>query len=173
MSMSIRATKFPDARWDIDPKWGIDAPNRDIFGRKTIKVDRCPICGAACLPGNNALRRFEGFDVRDGYAYTLKSLRVTFCRECLIGEGGVDIICRVIEANESQRKAVEKDAHAILKQLHDELMVKIRNWAIGIGAALAIIGICCLIWKPEEVFGCIGIIAILLVVGFLQSLGRR
>ena len=141
--------------------------------RKSIKVDRCPICGASCLPGDCSVQRILGYNVSDGHVYTAKGLSVTFCRDCLIGEGGVNIICRVIEADETQRKKIEQDAHTILKQMHDELMVKIRNWAICIGVALAIIGICCLIWKPEDVFCCLGVIAILVIVGFLQSLGRR
>ena len=163
--MSIKAINPPNREPNI---FGV---GRDFFGRESIRVDRCPICGSSCLPGSCATQRLAGFDIRDGYAYTFKNLCVTFCRDCLIGKGGVDIICRVIEANEVQRNAVEKDAHAILKQLHDELMTKIRNWAIGIGATLAIIGVCCVIWKPEDVFACLGAIAFLFVIGCLQ--GRR
>ncbi|MBR1871360.1 MAG: hypothetical protein IJ802_05995 [Kiritimatiellae bacterium] len=105
---------------------------------RKIQVDRCPICGASCLPGDCETIRNRGYAVRDGYSYAIKNLHVTFCSECLIGEGGVDIICRVIEADEAQRKKVEQDANLVLKKLHDELILKIKLWTIGIIALVLI-----------------------------------
>lgn len=148
-------------------------PDIDLFGRKSIKVDRCPICGSACLPGSRAIERLSGFDVRDGHCYSCQNLKVTFCDDCLIGEGGVDIICRVVEANEVQRKMVANDAYSILKVKHDELVSKIKKWAIGIAIALGIIGICCLIWTPGDVFAVIGVIGMFILFGLLQCAARR
>lgn len=129
---------------------------RPYFPDFSIKVDRCPICGSACLPGSREEERRRGFNIRDGHCYSCHNLDITFCDHCLIGEGGVDIICRVVEANEVQRKKIATDAYTILKEKHDEALSKQKKWGIGTVIVLGIIGICCSIWPPEEVFGVVG-----------------
>lgn len=101
-----------------------------------IKVDRCPICGSACLPGSREEERRRGFNIRDGHCYSCHNLDITFCDHCLIGEGGVDIICRVVEANEDQRKKIATDAYTILKEKHDEALKEMKLGWIGIAVII-------------------------------------
>lgn len=140
-----------------------------VLGRKNIEVDHCPICGAACLPRHSAPHRSAGFGVRAGRSYPCKNLKVTFCQDCLIGEGGVDIICRVIEANDAQRMMIAHEAYLILKAKRDALVLKIIKWIVGIVIALSV---CCLIWTPEEVLIVIAVIAVLFFYGFLMDFFR-
>lgn len=165
MSMSMRRVGF-DAS-DFDPLCGID-------GRKSIRVDRCPICGASTLPNNAAMYRAMGYSgVKDGHAYIYQNLKVTFCDDCLAGVGGVDIICRVLEASDSYRALIQSNSDAIIESRRTKRRGVLTKWAVGIVVALLIVGVCCLIWKPEDVFCCIGVIAALILVAFLQGASRR
>jgi len=167
--MSVRITKRP---YNVPHLDGFG--DSDIFSRKSIKVNRCPVCGGSTLPGNTSLYRTMGYTgVKDGHAYSCRNLSVTFCDDCVSGEGGVDIICKVLEASPTVRSMVERDCEAILdarRKKHRETATK---WGIGLGVVASVIGICCLIWKPEEVFSVIGIIAIFIIVGLLQGAVRR
>ena len=154
-----------------DP-FGLEKPDR--------KPSFCPICGALVEHGLGIQSQMNY--LRQGYvlkptkpfhAYQCRNLRVCFCDDCVSGEGGVDIICRVLEASSATRTRVEHDCESILnarRKKHRETAIM---WGVGLGILAVVIGICCLIWKPEDVFGVIGVIVVLIIVGFIQGAVRR
>ena len=134
--------------------------------RSQPKPSFCPICGAL-------VEMVGGHSTKPFHIYYCRNLRVCFCDDCVSGQGGVDIICRVIEATPETRKMVEKDCCAILDARRKQSRETVVKWIVGIGVVVALIGVCCLIWTPEDVFGVIGIILMLFLVGFLQGAVRR
>lgn len=145
----------------------------DDLRPKRLKVERCPICGVAVLPGDNTLKRIEGFDVKDGHVYPCRNLSVTFCDECLTGNGGVDIICKAIEASSTLRAQITQDAYTILKKQHDVLMSTLFKWVVGIIISFVVVVICCLIWGPKNVFEAIGAIIVVIAIFALLSVVNR
>ena len=169
--MSLRVTRNPYGVRCGNTPYGLGFPEIGIGGK--IQVDRCPICGSSTLPTNTSLLNSIGYSVKSGHAYNCHNLQVTFCDECLTGVGGVDIICRVVEASAEQRKIVQHDCDSLLNARRDKRNHTVTVWGVGISIAAAITGICCLIWKPQEVFSVVGVIALLAVVGCLQGGVRR
>ena len=142
-----------------DP-FGLEKPDR--------KPSFCPICGALVEHGLGIQSQMNY--LRQGYV--LKPTK-PFHAYCVSGEGGVDIICRVLEASPATRTRVEHDCESILnarRKKHRETAIM---WGVGLGILAVVIGICCLIWKPEDVFGVIGVIVVLIIVGFVQGAVRR
>lgn len=107
------------------------------------------------------------------HTYQCRNLRVCFCDDCVSGEGGVDIICRVLEASPATRTRVEHDCESILNARRKKHRKTAIMWGVGLGILAVVIGICCLIWKSEDVFDVIGGIVVLIIVGFIQSAVRR
>lgn len=139
----------------------------------------CPICGALVATGLDASGHIDylmrGYTIKPTkpyHTYYCKTLPVSFCDDCISGVGGVDIICKVIEASSKERSVVERDCQSILAARRKRNRSTAINWAIGISGVAAVIGICCLIWSPEDVFVVIGSIAMLGLVGWLQSVRR-
>jgi len=152
----------------------------DLEKRENRKPSFCPICGALVDHGLSTMSSLNY--LRKGYvlkptkpfhAYQCKNLRVCFCDDCVSGEGGVDIICKVLEASPTLRAKVEQDCESILNARRKKHRETATTWGVGIGILAAVIGICCLIWKPEDVFGVIGVIVVLIIVGLLQGALRR
>lgn len=144
------------------------------------KPSFCPICGALVDTGLSIESRIHymstGYTIKETkpyHAYQCQNLRVCFCDDCVSGEGGVDIICKVIEASPATRAKVESDCKSILDKRRSKRRETLTMWGVGLGIAAAVIGICCLIWKPEDVFGVIGVIVLLVVVGAIQGAVRR
>lgn len=153
----------------------------DLFDQEEQdrKPSFCPICGALVEHGLGMQSRMNYW--RKGYvlkptkpfhAYQCKNLRVCFCDDCLSGEGGVDIICNVLEASPATRTRVEHDCEAILDARRKKHRETATVWGVGLGILAAVIGICCLIWKPGDVFCVIGGI-VLIIILVLQGTVRQ
>ena len=78
----------------------------------------------------------------------------------------------MIEASPETRKNVQKDCDAINQTRRRKVQETLTKWCVGVVVVGSIVGICCLIWGPENVFGVIGVILALVVLGALQGARR-
>lgn len=133
----------------------------------------CPICGELVY-GNG--RMFYGkCTVKPFHAYPCKNLRVCFCDDCVSGVGGVDIICKVLEASPELRARVEQDCESILaarRQRKWEL-ARERGMVLGVGLGIlaGVMGVFSLIEDPEDavpVVAGIALMVFLAITGLLQ-----
>ncbi len=149
-----------------------------------VKPSFCPICGALVETGLSEIDRMrysiQGYTIKPTkpfHAYQCKNLRVCFCDDCVSGEGGVDIICKVIEAAPQTRAKVVQDCASILNARRKKNRETVTMWGVGLGILAVVIGVCCLIWNPKDVFALIfsviGVIGVLIILGLLQGAMRR
>ena len=119
----------------------------------------CPICGVLLKAHRSEFKPYHTYYCRD--------LRICFCDNCLSGEGGVGIICRVLEASSETRLAVKKDCESVLNDRRKKYREMATLCGIVLGILAIIIGICCLVWNPLDVFIAVGtIVGFILVIIF-------
>lgn len=151
----------------------------DLFPEEKDRAPQtCPICGCLISTGLSLRSSMEylakGYTIKEtkpSHRYRCKNLEIAFCDECISGEGGVDIISKVIEASPTQRATIEQDAAEILKKRHVKFIRSLRNWFIGIGVVIVLLGVSCLIFGLENTGAAVGVIFMLLFIGLIQ--GRR
>lgn len=114
----------------------------------------CPICGRLLWLDNY-------------HTYYCQNLSISFCDDCISGVGGVDIICKVIEATPEVRSRIEEDCRLILKKRKERNRGIAKAWGAGFLVVATVIGICCLIWDPLDVIlTAVTIVGLILVFAF-------
>ncbi len=156
----------------VKPK-GTDKPKEtDLFDFFDMAMKKeqdeepsyCSICGALVgrIPDRLQIEYLsKGYVLKPAksfHSYQCKGLRVCFCDDCLTGIGGVDIICKVIEATPEERACIEHESKIILDERKKENREKLKLWSVCIGILLTIIGICCLIWDVATVLIVTGVV---------------
>ena len=118
---------------------------RDIIERELNKKPSfCPICGGLVDFGSTMMLGLfhNGYtleSLKPSHAYYYKGHKVLFCDDCVAGCGGVDIICRVIEASAETRAQIESDCRSVLDERRLKKRVKALLWALGIGLLALVI----------------------------------
>ncbi len=116
----------------------------------------CPICGVLMSTPSAFPYTMSGRDAEPCHSYYCHGLQIYFCDSCISGEGGVEIVCKVIEATPEQRAKVEADRQEIIRKRREKRVSILIRLCVSIVVATAVIGVCCLIWEPKDVFSIIG-----------------
>ena len=147
-----------------------------IGSGRELPPPMCPICGDLMATPSAFPYIMRGVAKKDAepcHSYYCHGLQICFCDNCISGEGGVGIVCKVIEATSEQRAKVEADCQEIIRKRREKRVSILIKLCVSIAVAAAVIGVCCLIWEPKDVFSVIGCGLTILIVLFASGGVRK